>query len=183
MTFTKQITCNICLILLFSGSVYAQSSIEDERKKSLLNQVKPPLQIIDPNMRNYKEQFREGAIVKVVNKDNIHEKIGQYRNGGAQFEDKLTTKGLGGSMANMDLFKMENGSTYKVVISNGKSYFIKKSATDFIQDNLSQKNRLQDIKAEVTAGGLNLSGFKEKKPISTKSKNVLKHVLGMDIDD
>lgn len=183
MTFTKQITCNVCLILLFSGSVYGQSSIKDERKKALLNEVKPPLLVIDPNMKGYKEELDEKESLKVINKNNIREKIVKYRSGGAQFDDKLTIKGLGMSMEKMDLFKMENGSTYKIVIVNGKSYFTKKSATDFIHDNLSQKHRLQGIKVEMTAGGLNLSGLKEKKTISTKSKNILKHVLGMDIED
>lgn len=183
MTFTKQITCYICLILLLSGSVYAQSSIEDERKKMLLNQVKPPLLIRDPDLKYFKEQLNKDQSLKVVDKNNISEKISKYRNGGAQFDDKLSIDGFKTSMGKIDLFKMENGSTYKIVVANGKSYFIKKTATDFIHDNLSQKNRLQGLKVEITAGGLNLSGFKEKKPISSKSKNILRHVLGMEVEE
>ncbi len=182
MCINSQMTFGFYCFFLLSGSLCAQSSLENERKRELLNQIKPTHLIHDSNLKSYKQQLLMYEDAKVVNKDNIKEKVAYYRNGGAQFEDKVTIDGLNSSMGYIDLFKMENGSTYKIHVVDGKSHFIKKSATDFIHDNMSQKNRLQGFKIEATIGGLNLSGFREKKTISTKSKNVLIHVLGADVE-
>lgn len=182
MSINLPATFGFYCFFLLSRSIYAQSPLEDERKKDILNQIKPKSFIEDSNLKEYKLKLLIYEDVKIVNKENIKAKVEYYRNGGAQFENKITIESLTSSMEYMDLFKMENGNTYKIHIVNGKSYFMKKTITDFIHDNISQKNRLQGLKIEATAGGLNLSGFKEKKTISTKSKNVLIHVLGADIE-
>lgn len=183
MFINKQVTCSLYCILFFSGVACAQSSLYDERKKELLNQINPKGLLIDPNLKKERQQLMFGNEEKVINKYNIKEKIEQYRNGGAQFEDKLTTECLKSSIKSTDLFKPTQGHIHKVLIINGKVHLIKSTEMDFIHDNLSQKHRLQGFKIEATVGGLNMSGFKDKRRTSTQSKNILIHVLGVDIDE
>lgn len=183
MFYTRRITCSLYCIFLFSGTLYAQSTLDEDRKKNLLDQIKPELPLIDSKLKKEESELFRNEQLKIVNKQNIKEKVERYRSGGAQFEKTLSIKELKASMLMMDLFKLENGNSYKILLSRGKSYLIKKTQMDFIQDQLSQKNRLQGVKVEATAGGLNLSGFKEKKGLSSKTKSVLIHVLGADVEE
>lgn len=156
----------VLFVLFFISfyNVYAQENIDEERKRSLLNSIRPPIRIENQNLKGKKTTLGVESSGKVINKDNIAEKTLQYRDGGARFDDPLSTNGLNTSLGSFDLFKMEQITDYKMVISNGKFNFIKKSSTNFQLDNISQKQRLRDgIMIEATAGGLNLSGFKERK--------------------
>lgn len=181
---------HFCLNLFFiftCNIVYAQISdsysLEDERKKNLLKQVKPPVGIIDQNLSTDKPIGKVVGDDKVVNKDNIQSKLLLYRNGGSQFEDKLSVERLKTSVSDADLLKIRQGANVKSVVRNRKLGLEGKKDDEFIHDQLSQRQRLQGLMLNVSSGGLNLSGWKEKKKMSAKSKAILIHVLGETVDE
>lgn len=81
------------------------------------------------------------------------------------------------------ILKIEPGTLTKTMLIDGK---FKTVPIDYELeqrlDQMSQRHRLQGIMISSGMGGLNLSGFKEKK-MSKKAKDILEQVFGMKVED
>ncbi len=136
-------------------------SIKDDMKKDLLKQVRPTLEP-STGLRPYSESN------KVVVEDDLLEFAKKYKKtGGAQFEDKYRIgEGLTNLNPKVPFNKLPDG--YVVPVFTGGQWIFANPTT-----------RADGL---VVPSGLNLSGGGAKK-MSEKSKRILIHVLGMEVDE
>lgn len=175
MSLQKSYCFTTITFLLISVSIQTQSfSIGDDRKKHLLQEIKPTQNQLTPSFNEYKSS-------RAIRNDDLSGIKKNYQPDSVQSDNKYNTEALMSSMKNIDLFKIENGTETKVVISGGKKYLIPVKESDHIHDKLSQRQRLQGIMLNVTTGGLNLSGWKKKK-LSKKTKAILQNVYKMEVE-
>jgi hypothetical protein len=165
------------LILSIYGAE-AQSfrqSIQDDRKKMLLDQVKPPKTNLSAPLPS-----KQNSDIPTDRKKYLGMPGGLT--GGAMFEDKYTISPHVSSFDIKQLVKPKFGEETKVMLVNGKFTIVPVKEYEHILDKLSQKHRLQGIMISTGFGGLNLSGYNKKK-LSEKSKTILKTVFGMEVED
>jgi len=154
-----------------------RESLKEDRKKILLDQVKPPM-----------ETFKSPREIKKTLDIAVDKKkyLGnpQGLTGGAMFDDRYT---IGSSLSNIDIKKLVKpkfGEETKVMIVNGRYALVPVKDYERVLDRLSLKDKLRTKGIMISAGfgGLNLSGFKEKK-LSEKSKQILKDVFDIDVEE
>lgn len=162
---------------IISISIHAQSrSISDDRKRFLLEEIKPPLTTTNPALKQYKSEN------KSIANDQLLGISRDYKSGGAEFESKYDTKVLESTMKMIDILKNDSCTQTKTVFDGGKARQIVVKESDHQLDKLSQRHRMQGLMLNATLGGFNLSGW-EKKKLSNKSKAILQNIYGIEITE
>ncbi len=180
MTFKQRYTAG-CIFLTITITLQAQTlskSIKDDRRKSLFESVKPPVNLRDPNMK------RPGKTSVPVENNDHTEGLKPYTsgNGGAEFEDKYQVNKNTTTFTEEQLFKVSAGQEVKAMLIDGKMRLIPVKEYERILDKLSLRHKLEGVMLRMEVGGLNLSGYKKKK-ISKKAKKILQEVYGMKVED
>lgn len=166
------------ILLITIYNVQAQSlsrAIRDDRRKTILDQVKPPTTELSPLLRH-----KETVNIPTDRKKYLG--MPEGLTGGAMFDDKYKISSDLTSIDIKELVKPKFGEPTKVMLINGKFTIVPVKEYEYILDKMSQKHRLQGIMATTTIGGLNLSGYNKKK-LSEKSKMILRTVFGMEVED
>lgn len=166
------------ILLMVSLSVQAQGinqAIREDRKKILLDQVKPSIE-------TYKSPRESKQTVDIAVDKKKYLGNPQGLTGGAMFEDKYTISPHISSIDIQQLVKPKFGEQTKVMLVNGKFTIVPVKDYEHILDRMSQKHRLQGLMISSGIGGLNLSGYNKKK-ISERSKMILRTVFGMEVED
>ncbi|HCO67089.1 MAG TPA: hypothetical protein DIT04_04925 [Dysgonomonas sp.] len=170
------------IFIIITASSQAQSIrelVKDDRRKSILQDIKPSGVVTPPRIVDQSEMTPE-KMDKILDRDT------KSRYG---IDELRTVKELEVSpyllnIPEEDLLKVEPGTPFKTLLVNGKfkNIPIKNYEAEQKLDQMSQRHRLQGLMISTGVGGLNLSGFKEKK-MSKKAKNILEHVFGMQIEE
>lgn len=162
---------------IISVTLQAQSiSINDDRKRFILDEIKPPQLKTNPQLRNDKSEK------KSVITDDLLGISKKYRSGGAEFDTKYDTILIESTIKNIDLTKNDSCTQINTIINNGKIYYVPKKEYEYQLDKLSQRHRLQGVMINITIGGFNLSGWKKKK-LSKKTKSILQNTYGIEIEE
>lgn len=174
----RYIASSIFLTLVFS--IHAQSIrelVKDERKRSILENVKPSHIISRP--------ISKQTEIKSQTFDNDPDTERRAKYGIDQFTE---VKNLEVSPYLLDIpkeqiLKIEHGTATKTFLVNGKFMTIPVNYEHEQRlDQMSQRHRLQGLMITTGAMGVNLSGYKKKK-ISKKAKNILENVFGMKVEE
>lgn len=162
---------------IISISINAQSlSLGDDRKRFLLEEIKPPQTQSKPIFEQSKSES------KTINDDDLLSISKRYKSGGSEFDGKYDTIAFKSKLNADDLLKTDAYTETKTIINGGRVYQSPVTEVNRQLDKLSQRHRLQGIILNVTMGGLNLSGWKKRK-LSKKSKAILKEIYEIEINE
>lgn len=169
------------ILLVTTVPMQAQSIgnfIKDERKKTLLEGVRPariPNQTA-PHRQSMTDTSYVNNIIDIQRrrKEGMIDSLNIVKN--FDVSPYLTIpKEL--------ILKIEPGTPTKTMLIDGKfktvpvNYELEQKL-----DEMSQRHRLQGVSISTGMGGLNLSGFKEKK-MSKKAKDILEQVFGIIVEE
>jgi len=165
-----------CIVTISLQAQSIRGMVNDGRKRNLLEGIKPPRTIPNPNLGKQSH-------VESNNKPD-HESLRKEYLG----TDKMILMNeyeVNPALLNIDskqLLKVEFGTPVKTISEGGKMRLTPVKDYEYKLDEISQKHRLQGLKITHTIGGLNLSGFKKKK-LSKKSKDILENVFNMKVEE
>lgn len=167
-------TITFCIITI---SIQAQSlSINDDRKRFLLEDIKPP----QTKSKLLLEQDKSSS--KAISNEDLLGVSKKYKSGGEKFDDKYDTKALELTLKGFNFLENDSCTSTKTVLNGGKAYLIPVKDSDRQLAKLSQKERMQGVMINATVGGFNFSGW-EKKKLSKKSKEILQNLYGIQVQE
>lgn len=152
--------------------------VKDERKRTLLEGIRPAR--IPDQRAPHRQSMTDTSYVSNI--------IDIQRRGKAGMIDSLSiVKNFDVSpyltIPNELILKIEPGTPTKTMLIDGKFKTIPVNyELEQKLDQMSQRHRLQGATITTGMGGLNLSGFKEKK-MSKKAKDILEQVFGIKVEE